>query len=411
MKKKVVRIILSIAVLLGITLSSLLVAAKTKYMIIEQDATINRDLFFTGSYIENNGIIKGDALIAAEFIVSKGTVEGDFIGAADSIETGGIIKGDFRAAGKNIVVNSNIGKNVNLLAGQAYFDNAEIKGSINAFCKNIEINGKVEGYVRIYGGTVTLKGQFNDDVYVNLDNPYGKNSPSKLIIEPGTVIKGNLVYKGYKEAEISSQAQIAGFKWEKTDSNENKAANNLSSWPVEILSFLKMLIASSLYFLIALGFYKLFPGLFEKQVGIIRYKAANVIGVGLIALFSVFVFFLFFILITIFSAIFANPSIGLFFGAFVAIVYFLLFYLSLIPVSLWLGNLILGQKATNWLKLAVGIFLFKVVFHSMSAMSKIMPANYIFPVLSLIIRLSVAVVGIGTILYITKDALKELRKI
>lgn len=395
------------------------VYAAAAFTGIKKGETINRSWFGAGETVSNEGTVKGDIACAGRDVMTSGTVEGDMIAAgqnlfasgtvggdllagAGNINSSANVAGDMRVGAGNIIVEGNIGKNVNLFAGTVNVKNTTtVGGNMMVFAGDVKIDGKVKGYTRIEAENVILNGEFFGDVDINTGyKENNDNNKMKLTVLPGTVIHGKLKYIGPREADIQNGAAIGSFEWVKPDFQEKMAGKKAEERNAAyyVWKLIKILFTTAVYFLIAMLFYKLFPSAFMRQGKVIEEKPWKVLGVGFLAAISTVGALIVFIILLCLTFI-ISPSVGLVFGAAAALAYIVLFYLSTIPVSMWLGNVLAKDKHSIPKRFAIGLFTFTTGLFLIGLLTAIPFVGPIFSILLFLTAAAAFIIGTGALLF------------
>ena len=156
-------------------------------------------------------------------------------------------------------------------------ENAEIRRNAYLFGAVISSYGRVSGDTIIYGGDVTLGGTYEGDVKIN-DMQEG----SVFRMNPGTVIKGKLIYKGVTRYEIPSDVQVGDYEYIQIAPASKQDINNR----VNIWNIIKKIFTMLIYYLFALLLYKLFPRFFVRSGDFIEAKPISAAGIGIATLGS-----------------------------------------------------------------------------------------------------------------------------
>lgn len=144
--------------------------------------------------------LPSDLLSVAGTLHTNAPVIGDINAAAGSATFSATTTGALRALGGAIRIDGDVGGEVVAL-GTSIIVTGHIK-DIHAAGTNIDIRNGADGAVALYGGTVTLAGDFSKDVRVVASD--------RIIIAPGTHIKGSFEYNAPQEVEAPASAIIDG---------------------------------------------------------------------------------------------------------------------------------------------------------------------------------------------------------
>lgn len=360
--------------------------------------TRDGDFITGGNTVANDGVILGDFLAGAQVLRNTGEVEGDLIAASNEMNIGGHIRGSVRTGSNNANVTAVIDRNAMIFASNLVIsEKAEIKRNAYLFGAIITVNGKVMGNTSIYGGDVTLGGSYDGDVKIN-----SMQEGSTLRINPGTVIKGKLIYEGITRYEVPSDVKVGDYEYIKIEPVSKQDINN----KINLWTIIKKMVTMFVYYLFALLLYKLFPRFFVRSADFIAAKPLSAAGIGIATLGSLVAGSLLLILILI-LAIFIIKGSVFFFGAllftFVAVITILF---ADIPVSLWLGNIITNRKISVPGRLAIGIgtiTVFKIVLDLASTVSILSP---IAGIISFVVNVAIWIFGTGAIMKMIFETVK-----
>ena len=159
-------------------------------------------------------------------------------------------------------------------------------------------------------------------------------------------------------------AKINDFQWDKskvTAPDKQKREVYYYLW-----KFVRLLVTTAFYFLIGLLLFRLFPSFFGRAAAFVTEKPWNVIGGGLITVFSTIVVAIVCVVLLIFSLL-MSPAFGIVSSITAIGFYALVFFLATIPVALWLGTLVLREKplayrfGTGLIMLNAGLFFLMVL--------------------------------------------------
>ncbi|MCX7708221.1 MAG: hypothetical protein N2484_00030 [Clostridia bacterium] len=401
--------VLVMGILVVLILTSVVAYAASSVQNVSSGEIIQDDAFMAGQTVRNDGTVKGDFFSAARKVTSVGTVEGDFLSAASDIYLEGKVLGDARCASGNIIVNGMVDKNLNVFAGTIDLKkNSQVGRNLLVGGGTVNVEGKVSGNSRIYGGKVTLNGEFLGNVEVYLDAEEG-NSKSNLLIMPDTVIHGKLTYQGIQEATIKEGAKIQSIEWKETNARVQKKDSETALGYLG--KFVRLILTTLVYFSIAAIGYKVFPNLFTRQGYYIGKRPLNTVGIGLVAMIAILASVIAFVVLMLLSIALISPAVGLIFGCVVALTYTLLFYFSTMPVSMWLGNLVLkGERHSTLMKFGTGLAIITIGFFILDLLSKIPLFGVIVSLVSFLAAFCFVVLGIGALLCVLRDILAAAQK-
>ncbi len=142
-------------------------------VIIGEADTVGSDLFVGAQYLDARGYINGDIYAGCERISIDGEVRDDVrAGGREIIVRGrigdgviafgqiilidGDVTGDVIAYGGEVRVSGNIGGNLYIGSGKFFLEGGQIGGKIEGSADESDLNGVVEGPVKLKGGKVTF---------------------------------------------------------------------------------------------------------------------------------------------------------------------------------------------------------------------------------------------------------------
>lgn len=263
-RRKNIIIMLSLVLMLVFPLLSSAVPESGET--VTRRGTVNDDYYAAGGTVDINAVISGDIVIAGGELFIGHHIKGDVIVAGGSVHIRGDIQDDVRAAGGDITIDANIGDD--LIAGG---------GRIN-----VSAGSTVDGEVWLAGGDVLVAGTVNKDLVIGAGSirlsgtVHGdvKLEGGEIQILEGAIIDGDLHYKSPGEANIHSDARIAGnVTYEQAEwDHPHRGAG--------IFFVITMVVASIVLF-------KLFPGFTMSAVSRISADPLKSLGAGFLALIIV----------------------------------------------------------------------------------------------------------------------------
>ncbi len=115
---------------------------------IGADETITTDLYITGGTVTVDGTVEGDLVVTGGMLTLNGTVGGDVLAAGGTVRIAGEVSGDVRAAGGQLVVAGTVGEDGLLAGGQV----------------ELAAGGTIGEDLIVSGGQVTLAGDVTGSV-------------------------------------------------------------------------------------------------------------------------------------------------------------------------------------------------------------------------------------------------------
>jgi len=228
--------------------------------------------------IPEGKVLEGNQYLAFGQVVMAGQVTGDLVAAGGNVQITGKVGKDLWVAGGQISVSDSVGDDVRSAGGQVTLS-APIGGDLMCFAGNTEVDSscKVTGKVTISTGDLTWAGEAGKDLeayagVITLKGVVHGNanlSGTDIVVGPGAVIEGDLVYTSAAEAKISPQAVIQG----KTDHRlpPERAHKPKKHFPLSaILKILTFWAWSLGSLLLGSLLMKLFPGMGQRIEARIR---------------------------------------------------------------------------------------------------------------------------------------------
>jgi hypothetical protein len=291
---------------------------------------VNEDLYLAGRTVLSNAVVNADVFAAGQTVTIGGMVANGLTAAGQTVSLTGDVGHGVRVAGSTVDISGSIGRDV--LAACAtlnIFETSVIAGDVAIGAGTAILGGQVGGDVHGGAETLIIEGSIAGDVTVNVGT---------LEVKPGATIGGNLTYTGSTEAIIP--AGVVNGSVEFTERVEDdKTTDGGRGWrgiaPLaffagitwQIIMYLMAFITGLVLILIA-------PRRMAAAASVIRTETGPVAGYGAIALFAV-PFAALVLVITV---------VGLPLGIITILLWGILLYLSQLPVSLFLGHLILGRN-------------------------------------------------------------------
>ncbi|HSX41452.1 MAG TPA: polymer-forming cytoskeletal protein [Candidatus Saccharimonadales bacterium] len=322
---------------------------------------VDDDLYVSGQSIEIDGTVNGDVYAAGSSVNIKGTVNGDVIAAGQDVVIGGTVKGSVRAAGSNVRLIGHAGGSASL-AGQTV---------------TVERSADIEGGAQVAGSTVNIqsrigRGLVGGGSLFTIDSNIGKDasiSAGTLNLSPTTRIGGNLVYSSDKFNK-SDGATIAGETKEMKEPKHGQENAGKDTAFGALYGLIALLAAGSLLLWLA-------PHATAGVAEVVTKQPVGAFGWGvLVMLLSLPV-------LVVLLISFIGIPLALISGVVLAAALYLAKYL----VALSVGNVLrnrAGWKANAYADALIGLIVLTLV--------------ELIPVLGGLVKLTVALIGIGGIL-------------
>lgn len=350
MKKKITIISLLLIIIIGVPV----VCAKEYDDIFYSSNNVkiegekNHAIFASGRNVTIDSIIDGMVFTTGSNVAIKGS--------QDYVLATGLNINLENAGAKEIFIS---GKDINI-------KNSELRDVFIA-AKKITLESSKIRNVYVSGDKVVIDSTIEGNVKVNA---------SRIIVTENAIITGTLEYPKNTNVDISKEAQISNTKIyaQKITKKEIRGQNASDLF----FSGISMVVIAILLLLMNKSFYKKIET-FDKDISEII--TTMILGVG------------FLILIPIIVLILCLTGIGFSLGTIIGIFYILLFYLSAIPTSYYVGKWIIKDKINDYSILAISILVLYIL--------------RMIPVVGKLLCFASLIFGLG---YYTKTVYRMIRK-
>jgi cytoskeletal protein CcmA (bactofilin family) len=295
------------------------------------------DYFGAGGIVNLTDPVEGDAFIAGGQVSIASEVSGDLVVAGGEVSVGGGVGDDLYAAGGNVKVDAIVRGNARVAGGDVAVGPATvIAGATSLTGARIEFEGNSHGYLQASGASVHLSGEVLGDAEIRSED---------LVIEPGTQIRGRLIYHGPTAPVVPQGALISGG----VEFHEAKAGRYMrepGGAVRETVHWVGTVLWHGGVFVAAVLFLMLFPGFSTRAAEAIGRDPLRVLGLGLAIL----------VCVPFVAVILVITIIGIPLALLVIPLYLLLLFLGWVTAALFIGQRGLsmvrpGQPATLGLRL------------------------------------------------------------
>ncbi|MEM4260177.1 MAG: hypothetical protein QXG00_02975 [Candidatus Woesearchaeota archaeon] len=342
---------------------------------------VNTNLYLFGENIETNNYINGDLIAIGGLANINSIISGDVTIISIESKLTKAVTRSVKIISGTTTVSKNIDGDLIIIAGSAIIEkDVEVKGDLIAITQIIDIQGKIDGGVRIISDQTIL----NNCTF--LGNASIKSND--ILLGDETKIYGDLNYS-------SSDHIYQIEKHVKGDTNfkQLKEKNYFSTLSNKIWYGLSLLIIGIILIMI-------FPNLVQNTAQKINNQLGKTLLWGIICL----------ILIPIIAIIVFITIIGIPISIILFIIYIILLFFSPIFLSLLAGSAILPQnnklntmkrinqkiqKNKMILSLILGLFLYIVISS--------------IPFLGDFVSLITLIIGLGAIILVNKELLQNLK--
>jgi cytoskeletal protein CcmA (bactofilin family) len=284
-------------------------------------------------------------------------IEDSFTGFGASIINEGTAESDFQAFAAEVFIPGSVKENLDVFAARVDI-RGNIGGDMTFGCASLDISGNINGKLQGGAASITLSGNFGDDVdisgaVVRLSGNYDgdvKINSDNIIINPGTKIKGDLLYSA-TEIDIPDDAEVGGeIKHFIVEKKPEKEKNPFLSYLFEVLWKI------GAYFLIGLILWIIIPERLNTIITNITGKPLRSLLWGILSI----------IVIPILSVILLFTFIGIPSGIFMGIGYAILLYVSQVIAGIFIGYWILrlltkNEKVHLLLATLVGVIAYSII--------------------------------------------------
>ncbi|MBI4122327.1 MAG: hypothetical protein HY461_03265 [Parcubacteria group bacterium] len=290
------------------------------FVYISSEETIDGNLYRAGEIVQVSGTVNGDVVVAGGVVKIIGNVAGDVIAVGGRIYITGPVQGNVRVAGGEVHLDGVVGKNVTVFGGNIYFGPESAVGlEVLAMGGSIDFDGQVGKDVRLAAGMAVLSGTIGQDAQVSVGE--------RLVIQPSTVINGDLNYRSSRAAEVMAGATINGaVDYSPLPLKQGRSA---FAWWFVAIFFIKLLS------LIVLGLLMLWlvPRKLEKVAHGLTVSFGSSLGWGFITA----------IVVPVIALILALTVIGLPIAFVLMAGYFLTLVFACVVAAFWVGSWCLAR--------------------------------------------------------------------
>lgn len=374
-----VAIAVLILVLLAVTAGLVQAESLEGRTVIAPGEIHEGDLRAAGDTVVVDGTVTGDLMALAGNVTVPGTVEGDVLAAGGNLTLSGDVGDDVRAMGGTIIIDGTVSKNASLMGGNLQLrPQAELGGSVMMMGGQLESQAQVGRDLVVAGDIARIGGSVGGDLEARA---------VEVHILPDAEIQGDLIVSSETELILDEAATVEGEIIE-----EEPVAPSVSpdiqdlpdrlaplAWMGRIIGFLGSLVVGAV--LLALA-----PRPTVNTAGNLRRRPLESALYGLLALVAV----------PAVVVILLITAIGVPLGFLLLMYYGVMIFISRLFVGLWVGRLILKERAADFWALALG-------FLAISVLCAI-------PYLGWILNFLVVLGGLGALALTHVDLYRELRE-
>lgn len=361
-----------------------LAAEQTVY--VGEDEIIEGNFIRAAMTIDINGPVNGDVIVAGSSITINAPVAGDVIAAGNTIRIKGPVSGSIRVVGSSVEIEKPVARNLWAFGGTVRLgEEAAVGWDFFGAGANIEIKSKIGRDVWASGASIVIANEVGGNLKTNLDKE------GQIVLYDTAVIKGNLTYAALNNEQliIKDGATVNGETKKEdlslpTQSDLNNTISGVFSF-FKIVSFFALLV-------IGLVLISLIPKILLQANDKMIKKPIQAIGWG----------FIYLIVTPVATVILFFTIIGIPLALMIIPIYFIALYVSKVMAGFVIG-LALFNKISKETKykgsliwpMTVGLVLV-VIFTSL-------------PIIGWPIKIILIVWGLGALMEIKKEILKEYR--
>lgn len=257
---------------LTLSLLTTIVIAQQVGESVSIDQPLFSDQYLAGRIIRVTAPIQGDLVVAGQELVVDAPIGGDLIAAGQSLNLRNSVADDVRAAGQTLTLDAQIAGHAVAVGAEVILTSDASVGDWAWFAgRSVTVEGQVGGELRAAGQSVMVSGEVGGDAVLTAE---------EIQIEPGAIIRGDLIWDSETEPEISANATVEGdiIREEQTGAFEEIGRLGESGGPARaVLLGIALIAASYLAFLV-------FPGFSGSVAGRIRSMPIRspALGIGVI---------------------------------------------------------------------------------------------------------------------------------
>lgn len=345
----------------------------------QNTATVAQEDFLSaGQSIDvNPGGVKGDAAVAGADVRISGNVQGYVMAAGANVNVDAPVSNDLWAAGANVAVNAPVADNA-MLAGSSVIlaPGAAIGNDARIAASFADVKGRVMRNLNITAANAQISSEIGGDVTAYTET---------LTLNPGAVVRGDLIVYSPNEPVISPQAQVLGrVHFHRTEREQESLAAEIVSEIVQwFLKFLWLLILGITVILVS--------SVWTRRVSeMLKNQPWQSLLTGAIAV----------IVVPVLALLLLVSVLGLPIAFFLGAFYLIFFLLSGAFISYFVGDWTLAKinsrQDSNILKIVVGAFIVSVAVS--------------LPFVGWLAKLAVAFFGFGAFLLERRDLFRQLRE-
>lgn len=199
------------------------------------DGLIEDDLYVAGGNVIIEGTVIGDVVAAGGNVTVRGNITQDLIAAAGEVTIDGLVGDDVRAFGGTISIKGDVGDDVIVAGGDVFLLNtASIGGDLVLGVGQCTLSGDVAGNVTGGMETFTIYGNIGKNVDISAGNLY---------VDPAADVGGKLKYRSSSESDIPENINASNvtFLYQEKEDDEGFS---VFWWVIKYLSIVVLGLVS-----------------------------------------------------------------------------------------------------------------------------------------------------------------------
>ncbi len=332
--------------------------------VLPSESTITNETWILTDTADMQGVALDDYFVAGSTINLGGRMENDAWAAGQTVSFQGAVADHLRVAGSIVEMDGSVGANL-IAVGKsiALGSNSLIKGNAHLLGEDVLVGGRVGGVLHVIATRATLDGAFSGDVHVTAED---------IVVMPGTVIKGDLIYTCPKELFVDKKVMLKG--------ELIRAQAQPSAWvPPSPSARQVTAIQIFLYVcavIVGIVFIAIFPQFTSHSVRHLRQSPWKALLAGFAA----------FCLIPMVCFFAAFTLVGLSLSVLLALAYIMLIYLAKIIVALVTGGILFRRSGPQpFSRVVAALCLGMLALYCLTSL----------PVVGPIVWMSIVLAGLG----------------
>lgn len=358
--------VLVFALLLGLPFSSAdaIERLSRDHYELAAGEVVESELWLTAGSATFSGTTRDDIYVYAARVNLTGTFEQDvWACGGTSLVFSGSAENQVRLAGRHVRIEGEFQRSVIALGESvALADSARLHGSAVLIGDTVTTAGDLQGDVWIYANTATIQGSIHGDLTITAGD---------IVISPGTVIDGDILYASAQELLPGSKVEVGGDVIRKDVPAIGLSYSAYLAWQA-------MLLGSTV--ILAIPFLRWFPATAGVSVVMLRSAPVRCLLTGLVIVWIVPLVAVAFLVIPWFF-----PAGLVMLAGILVLVFF-----SQITVAIFVGSTLLRQSgAQSFRRVIIALLIGLLVLYILTSA----------PIVNTAVWLLVATIGSGALVW------------